>query len=272
MHALTAARRRSRPARAGALFTQAGVTAARTLGDLVATTALLHSQPLPIGASVAVIGNAGGAGVLAADACVDAGLAVPRFGPGLEARLRALLPAGASCANPVDTTATATVDGDGDGDGLRACIDTVVAAGHVDAVVLALAPTALGDPLEDILQGPAVRARPVVVVAPECAAAVDLLAAEGGTLPVYTTRRRQRRRRPSPPRAAHAPRPLPPTPALKQIRIHRDGGSRHPPRRRGGDDGYRAIRARPQRDHRGHRRFTAKQSSPRLGRQGDRPT
>jgi len=167
----------------GALFTQAGVTATRTLGDLVATAALLHAQPLPTGASVAVIGNAGGAGVLAADACVDAGLAVPRFGPDLEARLRELLPAGAACANPVDTTATV------DGDALRACVDAVVEAGYVNAVVLALAPTALGDPLEDVLRGPAVRACPVVVVAPERAEAVVLSAAEGGSLPVYSDTR-----------------------------------------------------------------------------------
>jgi hypothetical protein len=53
---------------------------------------------------------------------VEAGLAVPRFGPELEARLRALLPDGAACSNPVDTTATV------DSDALRACIDTVVAA------------------------------------------------------------------------------------------------------------------------------------------------
>ncbi|MFE5330358.1 GNAT family N-acetyltransferase [Embleya sp. NPDC056575] len=167
----------------GALFRQAGVTAVQTLGDLVAVAALLHAQPLPDGASVAVIGNAGGAGVLAADACVDAGLAVPRFGPDLEADLRALLPAGAACANPVDTTATV------DGETLRRCVDRVLAAGHVDAVVLALAPTALGDPLGDLLEGPAVRARPVLVIAPERGAAVELLPAVGGTVPVYNDAR-----------------------------------------------------------------------------------
>ncbi|WP_406289277.1 GNAT family N-acetyltransferase [Embleya sp. NBC_00896] len=163
----------------GALFRQAGVTATHTLGDLVAVAALLHAQPLPDGAAVAVIGNAGGAGVLAADACVDAGLVVPRFGADLEGELRALLPAGAACANPVDTTATV------DGETLRRCVDRVLAAGHVDAVVLALAPTALGDPLGDLLTGPAVRERPVVVVAPERAAAVELLPAVGGAVPVY---------------------------------------------------------------------------------------
>jgi acyl-CoA synthetase (NDP forming) len=52
-----------------ALFTQAGVIASRGLEDLIATAALLAHQPLPRGGSVAIVSNAGGAGVLAADAC-----------------------------------------------------------------------------------------------------------------------------------------------------------------------------------------------------------
>jgi len=52
-----------------ALFTQAGVTATHTIGEILDTAALLHSQPLPTGTKIAVVTNAGGAGVLAADAC-----------------------------------------------------------------------------------------------------------------------------------------------------------------------------------------------------------
>ncbi|MEU2602781.1 GNAT family N-acetyltransferase [Streptomyces hirsutus] len=57
-----------------ALFTQAGITATRSVGELLEAAALLHAQPPPAGARVAVITNAGGAGVLAADACAEAGL------------------------------------------------------------------------------------------------------------------------------------------------------------------------------------------------------
>ncbi|MGW9209691.1 bifunctional acetate--CoA ligase family protein/GNAT family N-acetyltransferase [Embleya sp. NPDC055664] len=168
----------------GALFTQAGVTATRSLGDLIATAALLHAQPLPQGPSIAVVGNAGGAGVLAADACVDAGLAVPSFDADLESDLRALLPPGAACGNPVDTTAVV------DAGQLHACVDRVLASGHVDAVVLALVPTALGDPLADVLRGPSVREHPVVVVAPDRAASVELrTGADGGGTPVYNDTR-----------------------------------------------------------------------------------
>ena len=39
-------------------------------------TALLATQPPPAGRTVAIVSNVGGAGVLAADACTDLGLAV----------------------------------------------------------------------------------------------------------------------------------------------------------------------------------------------------
>ena len=57
-----------------ALFGQAGVIAVPGLGELVEVAALLAAQPLPAGDRVAVVTNAGGAGVLAADACGDNGL------------------------------------------------------------------------------------------------------------------------------------------------------------------------------------------------------
>ncbi|MFE2629671.1 GNAT family N-acetyltransferase, partial [Streptomyces sp. NPDC059374] len=60
-----------------ALFTQAGVTATRSCGELLETAALLHAQPLPAGARVAIVTNAGGVGVLTADACAEAGLQLP---------------------------------------------------------------------------------------------------------------------------------------------------------------------------------------------------
>ena len=59
-----------------ALFEQAGVIATANLGELLDTAALLASQPAPVGRRVAVVSNTGGAAVLAADACSDAGLQV----------------------------------------------------------------------------------------------------------------------------------------------------------------------------------------------------
>ena len=59
-----------------ALFEQAGIIATRDIGELLDAAALLASQPVPGGGRVAIVSNAGGAGVLAADACADAGLDV----------------------------------------------------------------------------------------------------------------------------------------------------------------------------------------------------
>ena len=88
-----------------ALFEQAGIIATASLGALLDTAVLLANQPVPAGRKVAIVTNAGGAGVLAADACVEAGLSVARIGPRTQERLRRLLPDGAAVGGPVDTTA-----------------------------------------------------------------------------------------------------------------------------------------------------------------------
>jgi succinyl-CoA synthetase alpha subunit/GNAT superfamily N-acetyltransferase len=88
-----------------ALFRQAGIIATRDLGELLDATALLASQPVPAGSRTAIVSNAGGAGVLAADACGDAGLRIAMLDGDTQDALRQLLPSGAALANPVDTTA-----------------------------------------------------------------------------------------------------------------------------------------------------------------------
>ncbi|NKZ08042.1 bifunctional acetate--CoA ligase family protein/GNAT family N-acetyltransferase [Actinomadura latina] len=122
-----------------ALFEQAGIVAADDLGELVDAAALLATQPLPAGPRVAVVSNAGGAGVLAADACSDAGLTVPVLDEATRRRLAELLPSCAAVANPVDTTAAVSADV------FRAAVELVAADGAVDAVLALVAPTALGD-------------------------------------------------------------------------------------------------------------------------------
>ncbi|MFE6687490.1 GNAT family N-acetyltransferase [Streptomyces sp. NPDC057743] len=120
-----------------ALFRQAGITATDTLGELLDTAALLHSQPLPGGPRVAVISNAAGVGVLAADACAGAELAVPELPLGLTEELLGQLPAGATAGNPIDATPAVTAQA------LRRCLERLAASGAVDAILVALVPTAL---------------------------------------------------------------------------------------------------------------------------------
>ena len=61
-----------------ALFRQTGVIRVDTLEELFDMALVLGSQPLPGGNRVAIIGNSGGPGILATDACAGAGLEVPR--------------------------------------------------------------------------------------------------------------------------------------------------------------------------------------------------
>ena len=75
-----------------ALFEQAGIIAAPSLGELIEAAALLAAQPLPAGDRVAIVTNAGGAGVLAADACGDHGLRVAALSAATRRRLARLLP------------------------------------------------------------------------------------------------------------------------------------------------------------------------------------
>jgi len=91
-----------------ALFRQAGVIRAGTLEELVDTAALLSSQPLPRGRRVGVLTNAGGLGILCADACAAAELELPELSEETRATLRPLLPEDASLANPVDLLGSAT--------------------------------------------------------------------------------------------------------------------------------------------------------------------
>jgi len=122
-----------------ALFEQAGIIAVPGLGELVEVAAMLAAQPLPAGNRVAIVTNAGGAGVLAADACGDHGLLVPALAAATRRRLASLLPSGAAVTNPVDTTAAVGADA------FRACLEVVAADDGVDAVLAVTVPTAIAD-------------------------------------------------------------------------------------------------------------------------------
>ena len=91
-----------------AVFRQAGVIRADTLSGLLDVAALLSCQPVPRGRRVAVLTNAGGLGILCADACEAAGLELPVLTEETRAALAATLPTEASVANPVDMLGSAT--------------------------------------------------------------------------------------------------------------------------------------------------------------------
>ena len=137
-----------------ALFEQAGVIAAANLGELLDTAALLASQPVPQGHRVAVVSNTRGGGVLAADACGDAGLRVARLAQDTQRALRDMLPPGAEVAGPVNTTAAIAP-------GLfRRCLELAGADPGVDTVLALTATTATSDLVPEVQT-----ARPPVPIA-----------------------------------------------------------------------------------------------------------
>jgi acyl-CoA synthetase (NDP forming)/GNAT superfamily N-acetyltransferase len=122
-----------------ALFEQAGVIATTSFGELLEAAVLLSEQPVPAGSRVMVLSNAGGAGVLAADACVEAGLSVATPSHPAQARLAALLPPGAALGGPVDTTAAVSASV------FTEALAIVAADSAVDAVLALIVPTAAAD-------------------------------------------------------------------------------------------------------------------------------
>ena len=93
-----------------ALFKQSGVTRTDTLEEMFDVAALFSTQPLPKGNRVAIITNAGGPGILAADACEAQGLEVPELDEKTRAKLRKFLLPIAGTSNPVDMTSVASAD------------------------------------------------------------------------------------------------------------------------------------------------------------------
>src|SRR5690242_7147985 len=122
-----------------ALFEQAGVIATSSVSELTETAALLATQPVPAGRTVAIVSNTGGAGELTADACTEVGLTVHRPRGLTRRRLRTLLPGG-TVTGPVDTTAAVAADD------FRRCLELLAADDDVDAMIALVLPTgATGD-------------------------------------------------------------------------------------------------------------------------------
>ena len=145
-----------------ALFAQAGVIGCTDSEDLVDTAQMLTSQPLPPGRRVAVVSNAGGLGVLAADAADDERLDVVEFSTALQSELVGLVNQTTGTANPVDAGAGAEPAQ------MASIVDTVLASDEVDAVVVLLVATGDNDVSAMVRELAEVRTRhplaPVVVV------------------------------------------------------------------------------------------------------------
>jgi len=126
----------------GAAFRRSGVIRADNFEELFDYATALYMQPLPEGERVAIITNAGGPGIMAADACEKEGLQVSSLSEGTINELRKSLPPAASALNPID------VLGDADPDRYAAAINAAQADDQIDAIIVILTPQAMTKPLE----------------------------------------------------------------------------------------------------------------------------
>lgn len=129
----------------GAAFTRAGVVRADNFEALFDYASAFAMQPLPKGNRVAVITNAGGPGIMAADAVETLGMRMEGLTPEIAEKVKGLLPAAASVANPID------VLGDAQSDRYADTVREVLADPKVDSAVVILTPQAMSD-CEDTAQ------------------------------------------------------------------------------------------------------------------------
>ena len=112
-----------------ALAHQAGVLVCDTLEEVMQCAALLEGQPRPRGRRVAVLGDARGVAMLAADAARRAGLVVPELSDGLQGLLS---PVVTVSRNPVEVAASADVTA------VAVAAERLLGAGEVDALLVVL--------------------------------------------------------------------------------------------------------------------------------------
>lgn len=125
-----------------AAFRRCGVLRVNSIAELFYMAEALVCQPRPAGSKLTVVTNAGGPGVLAADAIISAGGQLSKLSPETEKALDELLPPQWSHNNPIDVL--------GDADPVRYSQAVKIAAAdpNTDGLLVILTPQAMTDPTE----------------------------------------------------------------------------------------------------------------------------
>jgi acetyltransferase len=126
----------------GAAFKRSGIIRAKTFEALFDYAIAFDMQPLPKGRRTAVVTNAGGPGIMAADALENSGMIVAHLTEKTANELKTKLPSAASIANPID------VLGDADPQRYAMAITTAQEDDAVDAAIVILTPQSMTRPLE----------------------------------------------------------------------------------------------------------------------------
>ncbi len=115
-----------------AAFKRGGFIEVRDIDDLVDVCKAFLGRKLPVSNRVGVITMSGGAGVLLADRCIEAGLSLPKLAGDTRAKLREVMVPYASPDNPVDATANGYNDNFA---AYRKAIGILLADPNTDAVI-----------------------------------------------------------------------------------------------------------------------------------------
>lgn len=126
----------------GAAFARTGIIRADTFESLFDYAMALAMQPLPKGDNVAIITNAGGPGIMAADAVESSGMNVCALQGASASALKSKLPKAASVGNPID------VLGDADPARYVMAVEAAQEDDSVDSIVVILTPQAMTQPVE----------------------------------------------------------------------------------------------------------------------------
>ena len=135
-----------------ALLAQAGVLRAKSMEELFDIAMAFGPQPLPRSRRTAVVTNAGGPGILIADALEANGIEIPEFAASTIATLTPLLAGEASLRNPLDMIAAATPSS------YRSALGAVFEDPGIDAAVAIFVPP-LGIRQEDVAEAIVAAAR-----------------------------------------------------------------------------------------------------------------
>ncbi len=126
----------------GAAFKRAGIIRAETFEAMFDYSTAFAMQPLPKGDRVAIITNAGGPGIMAADAVEQCGMTVQPLAGAAAAALAEKLPAAASVGNPID------VLGDADPERYVMAVKAAQDDDAIDAIIVILTPQAMTRPYD----------------------------------------------------------------------------------------------------------------------------
>ena len=125
-----------------ALCRQSGVIRTDTIEELFDVAMLLANQPLPRGARVGIVTNAGGPAIMASDACESQGLELATLTEETMQDLRSFLPPEASVRNPVDMIASAPPES------FEKAVRRLLTDPNVDALLAIYVPPIVTTPVE----------------------------------------------------------------------------------------------------------------------------